>query len=288
MILLDGRAVRDMRKKRISDYVESLETPPQLVIIQIGNVTESSLYIEQKKIFGVSVGIPVIHEHLSEDVLFDDVKKCIDKYNADDSVCGIIVQLPVPENLDRQKVIDCIDPKKDVDGLTSENVQLLEAHKPRFVPATARGVMTLLKAYDINVDSKKAVVIGRSALVGKPTALLLEQEGAIVEVCHRQTLDVPSITRNADIIVVAAGHPNLVTSEYVREGQVVVDVGINTVSGQHLDEEVPGKKYIGDVHFDQVASIVGAISPVPGGVGPMTVLSLFENCLDAHMLCNNR
>ena len=288
MIILDGRKLRDKRKQKLVRYIKEVNNVPTLAIVQVGQNPESSAYIEQKKLFGKSVGSYIVHKKFPEDVALDNLHQTIDEYNQDKKISGIIVQLPLPENFNQQEVIDWIDPAKDVDGLTSENTKKLLEGSPRFIPATAKGVATLLKEYGIDVSGKKVTVIGRSALVGRPTAEILKRQGATVTVCHRGTVDIKEKTIGADIIVVAAGHSHLVTDEYVCEGQVVIDVGINTLSGEHFDEEIPGKKYVGDVDFEKVSKKVAAISPVPGGVGPMTVLSLFENLIEAHrMACNN-
>jgi len=284
MNLLDGKKVREVHKVQLIEYIKNSKDLPTLAIIQVGDDPSSSLYIEQKKKFGQSIGVRVLHTKLPGGVSFEDLQKIIQTLNADKKIHGIIVQLPLPKDLDPQKVIDSISPNKDVDGLTSSNIEKLEKG---FVPATARGILTLLREYGLEVKGKKVTIIGRSKLVGAPTARLMEREGARVTVCHRQTVDIPSETRSADIIIVAAGYPNLLTKDYVKEGQVVVDVGINTLSGQSLNEEIPSKKVVGDVDFEAVSKIVEYLSPVPGGVGPMTVLSLFENLIDAHKMCNN-
>lgn len=266
-MILDGKKVQKDRKDKLSKRVKESRSVPTLAIIQVGNNSSSNIYIQQKKNFGESLGIRVLHTKLSEDISFEEISLAINSFNKDSSVHGIIVQLPLPEHLDSQQVIDLINPQKDVDGLTTK--------QDRIVPATARGIKTLLDSYGFTVKDKKVTVVGRSKLVGSPTAKLMEKEGANITVCHRETEDVPSKCREADILIVAAGHPGLITKDYVKEGQVVIDVGINAMDN---------KRMVGDVDFDGVSQIVSAISPVPGGVGPMTVLSLFENLLDA---CNN-
>jgi len=287
MLILDGRKIRDKRKQKLTQYIKGAKDVLTLAIVQVGQNPESSAYIEQKKLFGKSIGANIIHRELPKNVTLEGLREIIKKYNKDKKICGIIVQLPLPEDVNQQEVIDYIDPMKDVDGLTSENTKKLLEGNPKFVSATAKGVSTLLKEYGIDVSGKKVTIIGRSALVGKPTAEILKKQGAIVTVCHRGTANIKEKTKVADIIVVAAGHPHLVTEEYVREGQVIIDVGINTISGEHFDEEIPGKKCVGDVDFEKISKRVAAISPVPGGVGPMTVLSLFENLIEAHKMCNN-
>ena len=187
--------------------------------------------------------------------------------------------------MDKEKIIAAIDPAKDVDGLTPWNQKMLLENKKGFVPATAKGVISLLDFYKIPIEGKKAVVVGRSSLVGKPIALSLLKRNATVTVCHKKTRNLSQETKSSVILVVAAGSPKLIGKNGVSRGQVVVDVGINSVGGKKLLDEVPKRKIVGDVDFDAVKKIVKAISPVPGGVGPMTVVSLFENLVEA---CENQ
>lgn len=289
-IILDGRKLRDLGVDRLKAVIEKSGKKPTLAIIQVGDLSESNAYINQKKKFAEKIGAVVTHKQFPDDVSEQTLISEIEKLNGDSSVSGIIFQLPVPARLDKQKIIDAIVLEKDTDGLTSENKKLFEAGDPRAVaPATARGVLSLLRGYDIPVYGKKVTIIGRSALVGAPIAVLLKREGAEVTVCHRGTSDISGKCRTADILIVSAGNPLMVTKEYVSPGQIVVDVGINSiektesdpVSVEKLEYEIPKRRIVGDVDFDAVKNIVGAISPVPGGVGPMTVLSLFENLVSA-------
>lgn len=280
-LVLNGKLARDGGIADLQKTVNTLGFSPSLAIIQVGQLEESSTYIRRKKIFASKIGAKVIHKKLPSDVTQDDLIKVIENFNHDQQVHGIIVQLPIPDYLEKQKIIDRILVKKDVDGLTSANRELFEkGDSEAVVPATARGVLSLLRFYGITVSGKKVTVIGRSALVGGPVATLLKKEGADVTVCHRGTENIPAKSRQADILVVAIGQPKLVGVEYVSPGQIVIDVGINSIAGEKLEEEIPKKKVVGDVDFEAVKGIVGAISPVPGGVGPMTVLSLFENLCD--------
>lgn len=282
-IILDGRVLRDTGAKRLTRTVSRCARKPALAILQVGNLSESSAYIDQKKKFGERIGVRVLHKTFPESVTEEELVGAIESLNSDRNISGIIVQLPIPPRLNTQKIIDAIASAKDVDGLTSENKGRFAAGKPRaVVPATARGVLALLVGYGIPVAGRKVTVIGRSALVGGPIARLLSQKGATVTVCDKSTPDIPAKCRGADIIVAAAGVPRLVTASHVSAGQVIVDVGINSVSGENLADEIPKSRIVGDVDFDAVKSIVAAVSPVPGGVGPMTVLSLFENLLDAY------
>jgi len=283
MIFLDGKIVRDAHTEALKKGIIRLGFSPTLAIIQIGTHPDSTLYIEQKKKFATKIGATARHIQFPESVAFTELQYEINRLNSDDSVSGIIVQLPLPAHLERDRVIQLINPEKDVDGLTDENQSLLAMGKPRFIPATARGIVSLLDFYQIPIGGKNVAVLGRSRLVGGPTALALTARGAHVSVCHSKTTNTREITRGADIVIVAVGKPEFVDTSYIREGSVVVDVGINTISGP-LDEELPRRKIVGDVLFPEVSKIARAISPVPGGVGPMTVLSLFENLLDASVM----
>lgn len=281
-LILDGIRARDSFMEKMKEAITKSGKKPVLAIIQIGNLSASNAYIAKKKMFAQDIGAEVRHIQFKEDVGEDEVIEEIKKLNVDNSVQGIIVQLPIPVSLSRKKIIDTIIQTKDVDGLTSDNERKrLAGESSFFVPATARGVLSLLRFYNVSIKDKKVTVIGRSELVGKPIALLLAGEGSSVSVCHKGTPNIPSITKVADILISAAGVPHLVTKDFVSKGQVVVDVGINSVEGEKLEEEVPKRRVVGDVDFEGVKGIVGAISPVPGGVGPMTVLSLFQNLLDA-------
>lgn len=283
-LILDGTIARKHYEKELQGFIAKLAQKPKLAIIQVGANENSTAYIEQKKKCGARVGVEIDHVRLSENSSFEDLKLEIERQNKDDSVSGIIVQLPLPAHLEKQAVIDCIDRGKDVDGLTSLNKELLQKGDVRaFVPATAQGVMSLLSYYKIAVKGKKAAVLGRSDLVGKPTALVLSRAGAEVTVCHSKTPNTKEIALASDIVVVAIGKPELIDETYVKRDQVIVDIGFNSVKGALL-EEIPVKKAVGDVSFAKVAPIVSAITPVPGGVGPMTVISLMENVFKA--LCD--
>ncbi len=290
-LLLFGTVVRDARLARLKGLIADCKKIPTLAILQVGNLSESNAYIGRKKQFAEKIGAKVLHVKFSEKVTDDELIRKIGELNNNSEISGIILQLPIPKSLSKQKIIDAIYVSKDVDGLTSVNKKLFEMGDSRAViPATARGVFSLLKAYKISVARKKVTVIGRSALVGSPIATLLEKEGAVVTVCHSKTENIPEKSRNADILIVAVGKPRFVTADFVSPGQVVVDVGINSAQSdtdgasfaEKLEEEIPAKIIVGDVDFEAVKNIVSAISPVPGGVGPMTVLSLFENLISAY------
>lgn len=275
--ILDGRVVRDSIAQKLTQEISKLKTKPKLVIIQVGDNPESNTYIGQKVKFGQKIGAIVDHVKLPEKVSQDSLEEIIHNINISPDIHGLIIQMPIQETLDKDKLIDLIDPRKDVDGLTSTNQKLLEENsKEAIVPATAKGVIEILNFYNIEVKNKKATVIGRSKLVGAPVAFLLKNMGAAVEVGHSKTPDIKTVTKPANIIIVAVGKPNLITKDHVSPGQTIIDVGINV-------EEIDGQRKLkGDVNFDEVSEIVGAITPVPGGVGPMTVASLFENLLEAY------
>lgn len=286
MQILDGKKAREHYKKILMKRVQALPKKPLLGLVQIGNNPESTIYISQKKKFAKEIGAKVEHIHLDEKVSFDILAEKIQTLNEREDVHGIIIQLPLPQTLDRNTCIELIDPNKDVDGLTEENQNLLAFHKPRFVPATAKGVNLLFEYYDIKPSGKQAVVFGRSRLVGYPIAKLLESMGAHVTVCHSETSHPKDISNKADIVVVAIGKPEYIDKTYIKPGAVVIDVGINSISGEKFEEELTQRKIVGDVSFASVSPIVSAISPVPGGVGPMTVLSLFDNLvLSAENMC---
>ena len=291
MILLDGKKLRDLTADRLKTEIadgltESAAPQPQLAILQIGELAESNSYIAQKKLFAEKIGALVLHKTFPNKVSEENLITEIDKLNRDKNIHGIILQLPIPAELDKSKIIDAIGPAKDVDGLTATNVKRLCTNDDRtWMPATVLGVISLLKHYEIPMAGKKVVVVGRSMLVGKPLALALLNENATVTICHRHTENLAKETQKADILIVAAGSAQLITKDHVREGQVIVDVGINFIEKAatiHKPEnEIPKKKMVGDVDFENVKNIVSAISPVPGGIGPMTVASLFQNLVKA-------
>ncbi len=282
-IVLDGKKVRDEIKKELREKIGGFSGKPKLAIIQIGNNKESAAYVRQKKLFAESIGALAEHIQLSADVQLAEVLKTVERFNKDTDTHGILLQLPIPETLDSDVIIEAILPGKDVDGLGSVNVKLLWENKTTgFTPATTKGILSLLHYYKIPVAGKRVVVVGRSFLVGKPTAIALLNADATVTVAHSKTVNCSEVTRSADILIIAAGKPHFIQKDDVREGQIVIDVGITAVTGEKLNDEVAEVTITGDVHFDDVKDIVGAISPVPGGVGPMTVASLFQNLVSAY------
>jgi len=286
-MILSGILVRDKIEKKLKAKIAKSKTKPTLAVIQVGNRSDSNSYIKQKIKFADSIGAKVIYKKFPVKTNLSKIISEIKKYNNDKKIHGIIIQLPLPKHLDPLAVASLVDPKKDVDGLSPENTV-----SKKFVPATAKGILTLLNYYKIPIVGKKVVVVGRSRLVGKPIADLFLAENATVTVCHSKTKNLPRETRQADVLIVATGVPNLIGKKHVKSGQVVVDVGINplrasgrlrrpTSNGKGLLEEIPNVHFVGDVDFAAVKRLVKAISPVPGGVGPMTVASLFENLCQA-------
>jgi 5,10-methylene-tetrahydrofolate dehydrogenase/methenyl tetrahydrofolate cyclohydrolase len=278
-LILDGTIVRMSHMRRLKGAVAKLSVKPRLTIVQVGDDARSTLYIQQKQKFGLEAGIAVDVEKFPSSISETDLKAQIEALNRDNSIHGIIVQLPIPDTFNKDAVINTISPRKDVDGLTGISREFLglggDVHS--FIPATAMAIMSILSFYNISVSGKRVTVMGRSRLVGLPTAELLKREGAIVSVCHSKTENPKGITKTAEILIVAIGKPYLVDDSYVTKGVVVIDVGINPVMGTGFEEEVFPKKVVGDVFWRKVAPLSLAITPVPGGVGPMTVMSLLEN-----------
>lgn len=271
MIILDGKELSLKRKELLVEKINKLPISPKLVIIRIGDDPASEVYVGKKESFGKSIGVGVSIVKLPADVTLEKIQEEIRTLNEDRMTHGIIVQLPVPENIDKETVINTISSEKDVDGLTAGNMWRLMDDVEGIVPATAKGIETLLDENNIDLLGANVVVIGDSLLVGKSVAMRFLNRDATVTVCHSKTRNLSEITKQADILVVAAGKPNLISNLHVRKGQVVIDVGIS----KKEDGTV-----VGDVDFDSVKDIVAAITPVPGGVGPMTVLSLFENLIE--------
>lgn len=270
-MIISGKEIQATYIKKLQKKVLKMEHKPVLVIIQIGENKASTVYINQKIKFGKLLGVPVEFYQLESNVTLEFVQKLINDFNHDDDIAGIIVQLPLPKKLQKFQfeIIDSIDSQKDVDGLTSTNLKKLMSNEKGIVPATAKGIATMLAESTIEVAGKHVVIVGRSILVGRSLAQLLLNKDATVTICHSKTKNLASITKTADIIISATGCPKLITKEHVSKGQTIIDVGI-TSTGELLE---------GDVDFEAVSKIVKNISPVPGGVGPMTVLSLFENLI---------
>ncbi len=292
--ILDGKKLSEEIAKSLKKKISLLKGLPTLAIIQVADEKASNSYIARKKSFADKIGAKVHHIVLSKNISNQALIDLIKELNAREDIHGIIVQLPIPKQLNRYEIMESIDPLKDVDGLNSKNAGLLYesafgGQDPRKVPqgllpATAKGVLTLLKKNKIQLEGKRALVIGRSLLVGKPVAMLLIRENATVTIAHRKTKNLKELCKESDIIIAAAGKAGLIGKDSLKKGQVVVDVGTNAVKGPKTIEEVAKTKMVGDVNFEEAKKIVAAISPVPGGVGPMTVVSLFENLVEAYNL----
>lgn len=273
--IIDGKMIstqiKDECKERVSAYKEQ-GIDICLAVIQVGNDPASSVYVNNKKKACEYIGIRSLSYELPEETTQEELISLIEKLNADDSVNGILVQLPVPKHIDEDIIISTISPKKDVDGFHTQSVGALCIGQPGYVSCTPAGIIELLKRSNISIEGKECVVIGRSNIVGKPMSILMLRENATVTIAHSRTKDLKDICKHADILIVAIGRPEMITSEYIKEGAVVIDVGI------HRREN---NKLCGDVLFDDVAPHCSAITPVPGGVGPMTIAMLMKNCVDS-------
>ena len=270
--VIDGKAVAERVRQRVADEVASTRLQPGLATILVGEDPASTIYVRMKREDSAQVGIVSFHHEPGGDVSVDALAGLIRDLNADERVHGILLQLPLPEGLDQDEFISLIDPAKDVDGLTSANAGLLmQDREEAMVPCTPAGVMELLAEADVELEGARAVVLGRSILVGKPLLQLLLAANATVTQCHSRTRDLPAVCREADVLIAAVGSPGLVTADMVREGAVVIDVGTN-----RTDDGL-----VGDVDYSAVAEKAGAITPVPGGVGPMTRAMLLVNTLRA-------
>ncbi len=273
--LIDGKKISQEIKEELKEKVAIRKEEGKeicLAVIQVGSDPASSVYVGNKKKACAYIGIESLSYELPEETTQQELLKLIDKLNTDKKVNGILVQLPLPKQIDEQKVIQAIAPEKDVDGFHEKNVGALCVGSNGYVSCTPLGIIQLLKRSGVEISGKNCVVIGRSNIVGKPMALLLLRENGTVTVCHSRTQNMQEITRQADILVVAVGKPKMIDASYVKEGAVVIDVGI------HRDEN---NKLCGDVDFEDVAPHTSAITPVPGGVGPMTIAMLMYNCVSS-------
>jgi len=276
--ILDGKHIAKDYRQGLQDQVQTLKAKgytPKLSVILVGNDGASQSYVNSKKKAAEKIGMISEIIHLAEDTSEEDVLKELDRLNNDDSVSGILVQVPLPKQVSEQKILEAINPEKDVDGFHPSNIGKLYIDEQTFVPCTPLGIMEILKHADIDLEGKNAVVIGRSHIVGQPVSKLLLQANATVTILHSRTKDMHSHLKHADVIVSAVGKPGLVTKDDVKEGAVIVDVG-NTP-----DEN---GKLKGDVEFEEVKEIAGAITPVPGGVGPLTITMVLNNTLLAEKM----
>lgn len=274
-LIIDGKKIsgeiKDELKSKVSEWKESaLEIT--LAVIQVGNDPASSVYVGNKKKACEYIGIHSLSYELSQTTSQEELLSLIYQLNQDNKVNGILVQLPLPAHIDEDIIIKAIDPTKDVDGFHPQSVGALSIGQKGFVSCTPSGVIQLLKRSSIEIEGKECVIIGRSNIVGKPMALLMLRENATVTICHSRTKNLQEVTKRADIVIVAIGKPRFLKKEFLKEGAVVIDVGI------HRDEN---NKLCGDVDYEDVIDHVSAITPVPGGVGPMTIAMLMNNCVES-------
>ena len=278
--IIDGKKISAQIKDELKEKVVAMKAEGitvTLAVIQVGSDPASSVYVGNKKKACEYIGIRSLAYELPEETKEEELLKLIDELNEKEDVNGILVQLPLPGHIDENKVIKRIDPKKDVDGFHPQSVGALCIGQPGFVSCTPAGIIQLLKRSGIEIEGKECVVVGRSNIVGKPMMLLLLRENGTVTVAHSRTKNLEEITKRADILIVAVGRPKMITASYVKEGAVVIDVGI------HRNAE---NKLCGDVDFESVAPQCSAITPVPGGVGPMTIAMLMLNCVESVKLQN--
>lgn len=271
-MLIDGKMVRKEKLTELKRQIEALQTKPYLCVIQVGEDEASKVYVKQKEKLGAELGCLFSHFKLPADITEEQLIAEIDNLNKNIDVDGIIVQMPLPHHLNPTRILNTIDPEKDVDGLTYENAGRVFQNADGFIPCTPKGIIDLLDYYHIPIEGKNCLVIGRSILVGKPMAnLLLDRNGTVV-IAHSKTQNLKELCQQADIVVACVGKKWLVTQDIVKEGAVVIDVGINREDG----------KLYGDVDFERVSQKASYITPVPGGVGQMTVYELYENTYGAY------
>ena len=274
--IIDGRAlaagIRADLKEQVANATAGSQARPGLAVVLVGADPASAVYVKNKIKACEEAGITSFHHTYGADCTQEELLAKIDELNRDSAVHGILVQLPLPAQIDAQRVIEAIDPNKDVDGFHPANVGLLTIGKPRFIPCTPHGVMRMLESLAVPLRGASATVIGASNIVGKPMALLLQAAGATVTICNSKTRDLAWYTRHADVLVVATGRPKMITADMIKPGAVVIDVGINRLEDGSL---------CGDVDFDSARTVAGAITPVPGGVGPMTIAMLLANTVAA-------
>ena len=269
---IDGKVISQAVKDELKERVKSEGIDASLAVIQVGTDPASTVYVGNKKKACEYIGIRSLAFELPEETSEEELLELVRELNEREDVDGILVQLPLPAHMDEDKVIRTIDPKKDVDGFHPQSVGALSIGQPGFVSCTPAGIIQLLKRSGVEIEGKECVIVGRSNIVGKPMALLMLRENATVTICHSRTKHLKEVTKRADILIVAIGKPKFITKEYVKEGAVVIDVGI------HRNEN---GKLCGDVDFEDVEPITSAITPVPGGVGPMTIAMLMNNCVEA-------
>ncbi len=272
-IIIDGKKVSQEIKDEVKEKVAALKAKgieTTLAVIQVGNDPASTVYVGNKKKACEYTGIRSLAYEIPEETTEEELLELVHSLNGRDDVDGILVQLPLPKHIDEYRIIQAISPAKDVDGFHPQSAGALSIGKPGFVSCTPAGIIELLKRYNIQIDGKECVIIGRSNIVGKPVSMLLLRENGTVTVCHSHTADLKEVAKRADILVVAIGKAKFVTADYIKEGAAVIDVG--------MDRDENGK-LCGDVDFESAVEKAGAITPVPGGVGPMTIAMLMNNCV---------
>lgn len=274
--IIDGKKTAQEIRSELKREIQNLKIKPELRVILVGNNPASQIYVKNKEKYASEVGIKSETIRLSEDITEEKLLKQIKKLNKDKHINGILVQLPLPSHINEFSVINAIAPEKDVDGFTIYNKGLLSIGKPALTPCTPLGIIELLKQYKVNIASKNAVVIGRSNIVGKPMAQLLLNEDATVTICHSKTKNLAEITANADILISAVGKPKFIGKKYVKKGATVIDVAMN--------RDTKNNRWVGDVDFDNVSKVAKFITPVPGGVGPMTIAMLLKNTVQAYKI----
>ena len=282
--ILDGKKLSETINSEIAEEVKKLadssKDVPGLAVIIVGDNPASKVYVASKKKACAKAGIFSLEVALDKNITQEKLIEEIQKLNNDDRINGILLQLPLPKHLDEHVALEAISPEKDVDGFHPTNVGKLYIGLDTFIPCTPKGVIEILKRYNISISGKNAVVIGRSNIVGKPVAALLMKENATVTIAHSKTQNLPELVKNSDIVVSAIGKPKFVKGEWIKEGAVVIDVGINSVD----DPSSPkGYKLVGDVEFEEASKRASYITPVPGGVGPMTIAMLLSNTLKAKL-----
>ena len=284
--IIDGKVLSLSLKEEMKDRMASLESEygrkPCLVVIIVGNNPASRSYVTGKIKAAAFVGMDSRLVELPEDISESALLDTIAGLNADDAVDGILVQLPLPKHINEDRVIDAISIEKDVDGFHPGNVARLWLGRPCIVPCTPKGIIKMIETTGIGISGKKAVVVGRSNIVGKPVAKLLLDRNATVTIAHSRTADLPAVCREADILVAAVGRPQMITADMVKPGAVVIDVGINRIPCIKEDG-TEGSRLVGDVDFASVSEVAGFITPVPGGVGPMTITMLMENTIECFL-----
>lgn len=279
--ILDGKMLSAKFKEELKVETAKIKNEtgkvPGIAVILAGDDPASNVYVNSKEKSAIEAGFYSVVERVSSSITTDELLSLVEKFNNDEKIHGILVQLPLPKQCDEKKILRAIKPEKDVDGFHPYNVGLLNIGEDCLMPCTPYGVMNMLSYYNIDLSGKNAVVIGRSNIVGKPIAAMLTKSNATVTICHSKTTNLPEVCKNADILIAAIGKPKFVTKEFVKKDAVVIDVGINRVDG----------KLCGDVDFEDVKDLCSYITPVPGGVGPMTIVTLMQNTLKAFQMSLN-